>query len=55
MSMVLFAGDWGGLTWMNAVAIMTPEPKYFAAKKHFANILLLSAAPLVIIGKKAPE
>ena len=40
---------------MNAVAIITPEPKYFAAKKPFSSSGLLPAALFVITGNNAPK
>ena len=39
---------------MKAVAMMTPEPKYLAAKKHFAISLLLIPRCRVQVGKTAP-
>ena len=45
-------GLWG-LTWMNAVAKMTPDPKYFAKKNAYSGTLV----PLLFFaktGKMAP-
>ena len=42
------------LTWMKAVAIMTPEPKYLHMKKtQFGILMLLDLAAM--IGSRAPD
>jgi hypothetical protein len=38
---------------MNAVAMITPDPKYFAKKKEYSIHLFLSLR-LTMIGNKAP-
>ena len=44
----------GARRWIKAVAMITPDPKYFAAKKHFAISLLLIPRRRVQVGKAAP-
>jgi hypothetical protein len=43
------------LTWMNAVAMMTPEPKYLAKKKAYSIYLLFFTLRRMNMGKPAPD
>lgn len=44
----------GASKWMNAVAMMTPDPKYLATKKVHAGTSLVLAR-LAKVGKMAPS